>query len=323
MPTSAVFSRSDARACGWSDSSLARAVGSGRVVRIRRDQFAVVDPAESPLPEWAERRRAAIRDAVAAQRSCAGSVVSHRSAALIHGLPLLDGPPDRPDLTVQPRCTGDVAGALLHRASMRPSDIVEIDGVPVLSAARTVVDLARSLSMPAAVVTADAALFKQLATAEAIIDVRDMCRAWPGMRRARRAITRVDGRSESPLESISRLAFENINVPKPHLQTIVVGEFGVVIARLDFYWDDTGVAGEADGREKYTDRGVLTAEKERQEGLEDPGLVVTRWGWREALRPILLERKVNRALDRGRRRDDAGIARRWRTIPTSPLIIPW
>jgi hypothetical protein len=85
----------------------------------------------------------------AAGRACGGSVISHRSAAVRHDLPLLD-PPPRPDLTVRPHCTRDVAAALLHRASLRDEDVVELDGVLVTSMPRTLVDLARSVSVPAA-----------------------------------------------------------------------------------------------------------------------------------------------------------------------------
>ena len=54
---------------------------------------------------------------------------------------------------------------------------------------------------------------------------------------------------------------------------------GLIVGRCDFYWDEPGVFGEADGRSKYDGRDVLTAEKDRQEALERLGLVCVRWGW--------------------------------------------
>jgi hypothetical protein len=321
VPAIPVFSRSDARPCGWSNSALGRASASGRITRLRHNQFALPHAAGGNRHE--ERHRTAVRAAIAAQRACTGSVVSHDSAALLLGLSLLDGPPAQPRLTVPPHGTGDVAGALLHRASWGPEDVINVDGVPVTSPARTVVDLARSLPLHAAVVTADGALFRKLATPRQIADVRDRCSRWPGIRRARQALAAADGRAESPLESISRLSIvRDLRLPAPELQMVILSPYGWVIARCDFYWDEFGLAGEADGKLKYTDRSVLATEKDRQENLEDPGLVIARWGWREANQPPLLAAKLDRARARAKRRDARGESRGWQLRPTPPILIP-
>lgn len=309
LPTATVFSRADARACGWSDAALSRAINSGKLLRLRRDQFTALrtDPRIA---------------AIAAARSCMGSVISHRSAAALHGLPLLNEPPDRPDLTVQPGRTGDVQGALLHRAGLRSQDIVEIDGQPVTSLARTVVDLARTLPPAAAVVTADAALQRDPESAVQIAEVCRMCRRWPRIARARKALALADGRSESPLESYSRLVILRLALPRPELQALIRSPQGWPLGRGDFYWDEFGVIGEADGRSKYDDRPVLTAEKDRQERLEDPGVVVTRWGWRHVRQPALLEAKLRSAFERGGLRDESGFPRRWSVQPMPARTLP-
>jgi hypothetical protein len=304
LPTATVFTRADALSCGWSDSALTRAVRSGRVIRLRRNQFARVNAKDDP-------RLAAI----AAARSCGGSVISHRSAAVLHDLPLLD-PPPRPDLTVRPDCTGDVTAALLHRASLRDEDVVELDGVLVTSVPRTLVDLARSVSVPAAVVTIDAALHRGWTNAEELGEVRRMCRTWPGASRVPQIFTLADARAESPLESFSRLVIRRLGIIAPALQPSLHDGSGRFLGRPDLYWDEFGVAGEADGRDKYDDRDVLTAEKLRQERLENAGLVVVRWGWTDARnRPQLLRQRLVRAFERGRRRDDSGFPRLWSVRP--------
>jgi hypothetical protein len=303
LPAAGVFSSSDARALGWSDSALARAVRSGRVIRLRRDWYTAGPGTRDPT-----------LCAVAAAKSCSGSVISHRSAALMHGLPLLLSPPDRPDLTVQPGCTGDVQDALLHRARMRPQDIVEIGGRPVTSIARTVVDLARATSVAAGVVTADAALHRNLIGPANLAEVLAACRNWPGIRRARTAVQLADARAESPLESYSRLVIVRLGLPMPDLQSCIYVD-GRLAGRLDFYWDEFGVAGEADGRSKYDTRPVLVAEKDRQEAMEDPGIVFARWGWLDARRPVLLQRRLLRAFERGRCRDGSGFPRQWSVRP--------
>ncbi len=49
--------------------------------------------------------------------------------------------------------------------------------------------------------------------------------------------------------------------------------------RVDFWWSQQGVIGEADGRVKYTDEDVLWREKRRRDALEELGLRVVRWSW--------------------------------------------
>jgi hypothetical protein len=296
-----VFSRADARACGWSDAALSRAVRSGRVLRLKHDQFTAPENRDDPRVI-----------AAAAARSCRGSVVSHRSAAVIHGLPLLRPPPLRPDLTIAPRATGDVAGALLHRATLRPEDVTEIEGVPVTTVARALIDIARCSSTTAAVVSIDAALHRRLADAQDLEEIIGTCRHWPRIRRAKLALAVADARAESPLESFSRLVLRWLKLPTPGLQTTLYDETGVFLGRTDFYWDEFGVAGEADGRTKYDDRDVLTAEKLRQEELANSGIEVVRWGWADVrYRPRYLGERIRRAFDRGRRRDLSGFPRLW------------
>jgi hypothetical protein len=309
LPTSTVFTRAQARDCGWSDSALSRAVRSGHLTRVRQNQFARA--AADPLV-----------DAIAAAQAHPASAVCTRSAVLAHGLPLYGPWPERPELTVVPSGTGRIRGALVHRAHLDADDVVLIAGVPVTTIARTIVDLGRTAPLRTAVVAGDAALHRGLVSPKQLIRTLAICRGWPGIRRARRALQALDGRAESPLESISRLAIADLGLPAPELQAMVLTEDGWQVGRLDFYWDEFGVAGEADGRTKYSERAILTAEKDRQEQLEDLVLAITRWGWSAPHTPSLLNGKIRAAFERGRRRDEAGIARRWQIQRTPPLTLP-
>ena len=297
-----LFDRATAITLGWTDGALCRAVRSGRLIRPRHGLYCRPEHADSPA-----------LGAVAAARACRGSVVSHRSAALLHGVPLLGTAGDRrPGLTLPPRSTGDVKGALLHRAQLWPEDIVDVDGTPVTSVARTVADLARSSPIATSVVAADAALHRGLVTRAEIDDVLRRCWIWPGIRRAWRAVPVIDAPSESPLESVSRLVIEWLGLPAPDLQAVVLARGVSFLARVDFYWPEFGVVGEADGAVKYADRSVLFAEKLRQEALEQLGLVVVRWGWQEvSRRPHQLRARLESAFERGRHRDRSGFPRNW------------
>lgn len=83
--------------------------------------------------------------------------LSHRSAAQVLGLAVL-GDHRRVDVVVEHRRRANPAWALLHRARLPRGDVCVVAGLRVTSAARTVVDLARSVPLPEAVVVADSAL---------------------------------------------------------------------------------------------------------------------------------------------------------------------
>lgn len=294
-----MFSRTDARLLGWSDAALSRAVRAGTLLRLRRDQFTAAPP---------DARHAAI----AAARGCSGSVVSHRSAAVLHGLPLVGTPPPVPDVTVQPRRTGDLRAGHLCRATLRPEDVVVVDDVPVTSIARTVIDLGRHRPMTTMVAAADFALHHRLTTLDELREVLAACRGWPGAARAARALERVDPLAESPLESVSRVAFGWLHLPAPMPQRWIYDQHGVFVGRCDFYWDEYGVVGEADGAAKLQERGDLLAEKRRQDALERLHLIVVRWNWDDVVRtPRLLRIRIRDSFADGIRRDALGFPRLW------------
>jgi hypothetical protein len=300
VPEATVFTVDDALAQGWTRSALRNALRHGRIVRVRRGIYTSV------------LHRQPVIDAVAAARSYTNSVVSHRSALLMHGLPLVGSAPSVPELTVQPRTNANMSRTHVHRATLRPCDVTFVGDTPVTSVARTLTDLGRSRPVATTVAAIDAALQRNAVTAEDLEDQLVCCWNWPRIRRAQRAVRLCDGRSESPLESVSRLVLGWLGLPVPDLQTNLFDEFGGFAGRGDFYWDDPGVVGEADGRSKYDQRAVLVREKERQERLEDLGLVVVRWDWGYVTRSRLaLKDRVEQAFDRGRRRDRSGFPRLW------------
>lgn len=242
----------------------------GRLVRVRRGWYAPAGPA-GPAPTTAAAAATVRLDAVA----------SHATAAGIWGLPTL-GPPDpRTHVTRPRRSQGtlrDYPGVVLHHAALPPDQVTVRDGVPVTTPARTVLDLARAESFRAAVVTADAALRGGCGRAD-LLAVAAACRGWPGTRQARRVIAFADPRAETPLESISRVAFYRYQIPAAVLQALIGG-----YERADFLWPDVRVIGEADGLGKYTDPEVLRHEKIREENLTQLGFTVVRWTWRDAYR---------------------------------------
>ncbi len=223
-------------------------------------------------------------------------VASHGTAALLHGFTLLR-PADIAALilTVEPGCPkhSDLPGLHVHRAGLPASHVTVVDGIPVTTRPRTLIDLARGLPARDGLVAVDAALHAGQVTMEQLRAVVADCRRWPNIRRAGALVAMADGACESPLESLSRLFFVNHDIPTPQSQ-VTLTRHGRFLARSDFWWEMQRVAGEADGMAKYTDLSVLRAEKLRQERLEQTGIRVVRWTWYDVDRPPQARRTAAR-----------------------------
>jgi hypothetical protein len=232
--------------------------------------------------------------AVVATRSFPG-VLSHWTAAVFHGLPLLGFDQCSVHFTV-PRATGgrSYPGIAKHCLPLDAADIVTRDGLTMTSIERTVVDLAASTETRTAVTAADYALHigrydrtPPLSTAVKLLAAYERRLPFKGHRRARRVLDFAETASDSPLESVSRVNMREMGCPRPVLQQRFDDRNGL-IGYSEFYWPEYGIVGEADGRSKYTDaalRGnrtleqVLLDEKHRGDRLRALNLRVVRWGW--------------------------------------------
>lgn len=302
--THALILRSSAVAAGFSDDELAALVRRKEWARLRRGAYL-----EGLVPDDdVELHRLLVRATLAAFRRPA--VVSHQSAAVLHGMPLWDIRLDRVHVTRQPPAWNDTSPVLVaHVARLRDEEIVEIDGTPVTSRVRTALDLARSLPHETAVVALDGALrTKKLTMAQLREHLFDIAGS-PGSRAAARAVAFADGRSGSVGESRSRMLLHRLGMPPSDLQFRVTTPEGRFVAQTDFAWESARLVGEFDGRIKYgrllrpgQDPGdAVFAEKQREDAIRDEDLSVVRWIWTDLQRPERLKARVGRALARGRR----------------------
>lgn len=148
------------------------------------------------------------------------------------------------------------------------------------SVARTVVDLARSTSFRSGVVAADSALYRRKMSRAELDAVIAACRRWPGIDRARRVAAFCDEKSESPFESVARVAFHEFGLPRPELQVWVGGDHGP-IGRADFLWRQQRTIAEAGGALKYADPDRARQQLHRDADLRDAGFEVVHFSWRE------------------------------------------
>lgn len=263
-----------------------------------------------------DRRRLALRT-VAGTCGIRGAAACSASAAVLADLPVWTTP-ERACLTVTPGSTAHGPSAHVHRAELPPDEIVGRT-VRRTSSARTVCDVAREHGVLEAVVVGDAALHERMTDAARLSSALAGQHGWAGVARAREAVALLDGRAESPAESVSRLRLGGWRIAEPDLQTVITDLRGTELGRVDFYWDEFGVAGEVDGRLKYRDRpdAAFFGEKRRQERIEDTGLIVVRWGVADLVPGSDLPDRLTAAFARGSLRP--GSERGWQ-VRSSPRV---
>jgi hypothetical protein len=185
---------------GYGHDDLRRLQRAGDLIRLRRGAYAFEDQPDQ-LPEERHRR---LVWATAPQLGD-GAVFSHGSAAVLHGLPVWSTAVDRVHVTRNRRGSGARRAVVhVHGAPLAASEIILIDGMPVTSLARTMLDLARTLPMTQAVAAGDHGLTLGLRRHELDAGLASMKR-WPGIRAAWRVVEFLDVRSESVGESVSRV----------------------------------------------------------------------------------------------------------------------
>jgi hypothetical protein len=286
IPAPGLHLRPNLLAAGVTDGELQRLRRSRSVTRVRRGAYVPADDERLREPE--SRHALLVRATVS--RLAAGSVVSHVSAAVMHGLPVWNVPLGRVHVTRHGAGGGRITRGLhLHIAPLDRSEVSEIDGITVTSVARTVFDLARSVPFAQAVVVADGAQHTDAVDREALRIAQERSARWRGGPQALRVVEFSDRGAESPGESRSRVAMWRAGLPRPVLQWEVLSADGRSLGRVDFGWPELGTVGEFDGLVKYgrlvpegqTPADVVVAEKLREDDLRAEQLAVVRWTWND------------------------------------------
>jgi hypothetical protein len=173
-------------------------------------------------------------------------------------------------------------------------EITIVDGVPVTTPARTVLDLGCWHPTTSGVAAIDSLA---RVTEIKVADVELLTQRYPGRRgiaRARLAIALFDAGAQSPKETWLRLVLVNAGLPRPQTQIPVLDEFGTVIAYLDMGWEDVKVAVEYDGEQHRNDRSQYNLDIRRSEILQRLGWIVVRVVAGD--RPASIVRRVKSAL---------------------------
>lgn len=192
-----------------------------------------------------------------------GSVFTHLTAARLRGWWL----PSLPHVPVIACTDGDAPhldrrGVYIRRCAIPPQHRRTFRGLPVASAAWTIVELAEDLALLDLVVVLDGAVHQGDTT---VADVRAaMVKGRRGARVLRQALELVDAKSESPWETCLRLLHHWCDIPVES-QVELFDAAGVFVARADLVITGTPRLVEYDGathRDRERHRRDLRREKE-------------------------------------------------------------
>lgn len=183
-------------------------------------------------PRWATAQHlAAAGVAAAARRLTVRAAFSHESAALVHGLWLLQAP-EEVHVTQPYKPRRQTSALRRHTAELPAAEVTEVGGLRVTTIERTIVDCAKTMHPRDALVVADAGMRLLLQPRrddgeEAVERIEVLRRrlldmvergARHGRPQARAVITHADPRSESPYETVIRWIAVGRGLPKPILQ---------------------------------------------------------------------------------------------------------
>lgn len=287
---------------GYDGRDVRRMKRDGNLVPVRRGAYVRERSAERTC---ADEHRELILATVPQLHD--GAVISHASAAVLHGLPAWPQAIDRVLLTRNRSSGGNRRSVVqVHTAPLPHDHVTTIDDVPVTSLARTVLDLCRTVPIEQAVAAGDRALAFGLVRGPGGLHRSDDAMAWNSTGEACRYVTLFDPRSESPGESVSRVRLHDDGLPAPELQQDVFDENGYFIARADFQWKEQRTIGEFDGKIKYGKlrkpgqslEDAIFAEKLREDALRDLGWQIVRWIWADLYRRGVIRDRVLRAFAR-------------------------
>jgi very-short-patch-repair endonuclease len=255
-------------AAGFDAAAIKRRCRAGRLHRMHRGVYLV---GHAVAPERAVE--------IAAVLACQpNSVVSHRSAARLWGLPSLQSWRAPIELTIIGRDPGRKSGITLHRANaLHPKDIRRVEGIPTTSPARTLVDLATVLTvddLELAFIDARACGLLRLK------DVADALQRHRGRRGAsvlRGLLAAASGngltRSEAERRMLALIRTAALPAPKVNAR---VGAFEV-----DFLWPDQKVIVEVDGYAFHASQRSFERDRERDATLIARGYVALRVTWHQ------------------------------------------
>ena len=209
-----------------------------------------------------------------------GTVASHRSAAVLHGV--REG--TAIEVTVPPGANRRL-GIMVHRGRLDRRDRGVVQGIPATAVDRTLVDLAAVVPDDALEQALEAAVRLGLTTAERVQQRLDEL-ARPGRRGVAR-LRRVLARSAKGRPAGSEVEVKLIQLLRRAGLTGFVRQHEVVVGRCRYFLDvavpERRLAIEIDGVESHSGPARFQADRTRQNALVLAGWTVLRFTWADVM----------------------------------------
>jgi hypothetical protein len=253
-------------ALGLGDGAVRKRARAGRLHRIYRAVYALTPPS---LLSLNGRYLAAVL-------ACGpGAVLSHRSAADLHGLRRTDRAPI--DVIVAGRTARRHGGIDLHRSvSLAPGDVTTVDGIPVTTVARTALDLAAVVRRRAVERALDQAEMLEVFDLIALQDQLARNPHHPGAATLKAVLEQHTAGTTVTWSHLEELCLEvtrAAGVQPPEVNVWVDPGDGEPPIRSDFVWRSEHVSVEADGFGSHRTRWAFEDDRRRDQRL-------IRVGWR-------------------------------------------
>lgn len=295
-----VFMRRDVLALGLNDRTIERNLRDGTWMRLRTGAYA-----ENAWWTTLDERHRRLAVATAVLRKAGTAVaLSHSSAVDVWDAPAwaldtsnvevarLDGKAGRRH-----------AGVVQHRGWAGVEDVTWRDGIRVMSATRTALDICTTATAEAALVTVDGMLCAGHTTLEHLARRRESMLQTPHSLPSQVVLRLASPRSCSVGESRTKWACFRAGLPQAELQYEVWSN-GRLVAQLDMAWPVQKVWLEFDGKVKYTTLvrpgetagDVVWREKQREDLVRRlTGWICVRVTWADLEQPDRLVAKIRQA----------------------------
>jgi predicted transcriptional regulator of viral defense system len=248
---------------------------SGRLHRIHQSVYSL-----APLTLLGRNGRY-----MAAVLACGpGAVLSHRSAAALHGIRATAR--TNIDVTIPGRSPRKHAGIDVHRSTtLTPEDVTTVHGIPCTTVARTILDLAQVIKGRPLERALDQAEILDLLDLAALDDQIERNKARPAAKRLRAVLDQHYVGSTptwSELEEAFLAACRRGKLPMPEVNALIDPyDSDPTAIRVDFVWRDQRVIVETDGHETHRTRRAFEEDRLRDQRLIVAGWTVIRITWRQ------------------------------------------
>jgi hypothetical protein len=266
---------------GLSREAVQRRVTAGRLHRVHQGVYAVGHMRLTQRGRWM----------AAVLAGGPNAVLSHRSAAALHGLL----PPGVTHVTT-PRRLRDRDGIRFHTRSLPFDEVTHPDGIPTTTVARALLDIAAS--EPRQFERAfNEAEYRRLTDATGIAELVDRYPRARGLACVRAVICDpADGHTREDLEHTFLELLDRHGIERPALNADLELEPGRWI-RPDCMWREARLIVELDGRAAHATGSRFESDRERDRLLVLAGWRIVRITWRAlATEPGRIARDVRRLL---------------------------